>query len=135
MIGTNELLAAAGLGGGTYQPPKSGLQESSKIQQESNLQNILAGYNVEERQAISALSDAIRSYGVQNQQNIAGIEQQTEASMQAAKAQNYQLLQEVRSNVASYASSGALPPNDLKQQYEKLSGESYDELLKRKEKS
>jgi len=131
LIGTNELLASAGLGGGTYQAPKSGVSETSRIAQETNLQNVLAGYNIEERQTISALSDALRSTSLQKATEMQNIENTTQANMQVAKTENYNLLQNLKTQVSEYASSGILPPENIAKQYEELSGESYEDLLKR----
>lgn len=131
LIGTNELLASAGLGGGTYQAPKSGVSETSRIAQDTNLQNVLAGYNIEERQTISALSDALRSASLQKATEVQNIENTTQANIQAAKAENYNLMQTLKSQVSEYASAGILPPENIAQQYESLSGESYENLLKR----
>lgn len=126
-ISANEYMADAGLAGNLYSSPISGYSETSRLQQDLNLQNTLNSISAEERQAALSLQNALAEAYSKRGSYFAELN----SELYGQKANYIQNQQQNALNMAQqYAQSGQDLPEYYKQHYEQAAGTSYGDLLK-----
>ena len=130
----NELLANAGLAKNLYASPTSGYSETSRLQQDLNLQNIVGSLNSEERKAVQSLQALMSNAQSQRTSDMANIDADYNKNLIDLSRQQQQYDNSRSDTVLSlaqqYAMSGVDLPPTYRQAYEQYTGEKYDKLIK-----
>ncbi len=128
-LGNNEVLAAQGLAGNAYKAPTSGYAETSRVNQDTSMRNILNFANLQQQKAFNDIDTQIASAGVERDSQLAQalyeIEQSKLANIQGENqyASGYTLEQAAQQEaIRQYNEQMAMTnqQNALSQAYQEL---------------